>query len=288
MSDFKKIGVVGAGTMGNGIAQLAAQMGADVVLRDIKDEFVERGIKNVDRFLSKGVERGKLTEEQKAEVLGRITGTTDMGALADCDFIIEAVIEDLDLKKKVYGELDEICKPDVILGTNTSSMSITLIAAATKRPDKVVGMHFFNPPPLMRLVEIIRGYETSDETVKITTELAQKMGKETVEVKVDSPGFIVNRLMIPHMVEAVKLLEEGVASKEDIDKALKLGLNYPMGPFELMDFTGIDICKFVADYFYQELNKELKWAIPTTMKNQVRSGKLGRKSGAGWYDYSKK
>jgi 3-hydroxybutyryl-CoA dehydrogenase len=288
MSKFKKIGVVGAGTMGNGIAQLAAQMGADVVLRDIKDEFVERGIKNIDRFLSKGVERGKLTEDQKSGVLGKITGTTDMGALADCDFIIEAVIEDLDLKKKVYGELDEICKPEVILGTNTSSMSITLIAAATKRPDKVVGMHFFNPPPLMRLVEIIRGYETSDETVKATTELAQAMGKETVEVKVDSPGFIVNRLMIPHMIEAVKLLEEGVASKEDIDKALKLGLNYPMGPFELMDFTGIDICQFVADYFYKELNKELKWASPTTLKNQVRSGKLGRKSGGGWYDYSKK
>ena len=211
-----------------------------------------------------------------------------MGDLADCDFIIEAVIEDLDLKKQVYGQLDEICKPEVILGTNTSSMSITLIAAATKRPDKVVGMHFFNPPPLMRLCEIIRGYETSDETVKATTALAQAMGKETVEVKVDSPGFIVNRLMIPHMIEAVKLLEEGVATREDIDKALKLGLNYPMGPFELMDFTGIDICKYVADYFYQELNKELKWASPTTLKNQVRSGRLGRKSGAGWYDYSKK
>ncbi len=288
MSEFKKIGVVGAGTMGNGIAQLAAQMGAEVVMRDIKDDFVQRGIKAIDKFLSKGVERGKVTEEQKSTVLGRIIGTTDMGDLADCDFIIEAVIEDLDLKKQVYGQLDEICKPEVILATNTSSMSITLIAAATKRPDKVVGMHFFNPPPLMRLVEIIRGYETSDATIKATTELAQKMGKETVEVKVDSPGFIVNRLMIPHMVEAVKLLEEGVASREDIDKALKLGLNYPMGPFELMDFTGIDICKFVADYFYQELNKELKWAIPTTMKNQVRSGKLGRKTGAGWYDYSKK
>lgn len=288
MSNFKKIGIVGAGTMGNGIAQLAAQMGAEVVMRDIKDDFVQRGIKAIDKFLSKGVERGKLTEDQKSGVLGRIVGTTDMGDLADCDFVIEAVIEDLELKKQVYAQLDEICKPEVILGTNTSSMSITLIAAATKRPDKVVGMHFFNPPPLMRLVEIIRGYETSDETVKATTALAQAMGKETVEVKVDSPGFIVNRLMIPHMIEAVKLLEEGVATREDIDKALKLGLNYPMGPFELMDFTGIDICQFVADYFYKELNKELKWASPTTLKNQVRSGKLGRKSGGGWYDYSKK
>ncbi|KMY68844.1 3-hydroxybutyryl-CoA dehydrogenase [Desulfocarbo indianensis] len=288
MSEFKKIGVVGAGTMGNGIAQLAAQMGAEVVMRDINDDFVQRGIKAVDKFLSKGVERGKVTAEQKSAVLGRILGTTDMGDLADCDFVIEAVIEDLDLKKQVYGQLDEICKPEVILGTNTSSMSITLIAAATKRPDRVVGMHFFNPPPLMKLVEIIRGYHTSDATVKATMELAQKMGKETVEVKVDSPGFIVNRLMIPHMIEAVKLLEEGVATREDIDKAIKMGLNYPMGPFELMDFTGIDICKFVADYFYKELNKELKWASPTTLKNQVRSGKLGRKSGAGWYDYAKK
>jgi 3-hydroxybutyryl-CoA dehydrogenase len=287
MSEIKTIGVVGAGTMGNGIAQLAAQMGANVIMRDIKDDFVQRGLKAIDKFLSKGVERGKVTPEQKTTVLGRIIGTTDMAELAKCDFIVEAVIEDLDLKKQVFSELDQICPAHTILATNTSSMSITLIAAATKRPDKVVGMHFFNPVPLMKLVEVIRGFGTSDETVQITTALAQKMGKETVEVKVDSPGFIVNRLMIPHMIEAVKLLEEGVATREDIDKALKLGLNYPMGPFELMDFTGIDICKFVADYFYLELNKELKWAAPTTLKNQVRSGQLGRKSGKGWYDYSK-
>jgi len=287
MSEFNTIGVVGAGTMGNGIALLASQMGAKVIMRDIKDEFVQRGLGAIDKFLQKGIERGKVTEEQKSEVLSRITGTTDMEQLGECDFIIEAVIEDLDLKKSVYQELDRICRPEVILATNTSSMSITLIAGATQRPDKVVGMHFFNPPPLMRLVEVIRGFATSDETVAKTSELAQKMGKETVEVKVDSPGFIVNRLMIPHMIEAVKLLEEGVASKEDIDKAIKLGLNYPMGPFELMDYTGIDICKFVADYFYQELNKELKWAAPTTLKNQVRSGNLGRKTGAGWYDYKK-
>lgn len=287
MSEIKTIGVIGAGTMGNGIAQLAAQMGANVIMRDVKDDFVQRGIKAIDKFLQKGVERGKVTEEQKSSVLGRIIGTTDMGELAKADFIIEAVIEDLDLKKQVFSQLDEICRPDVILATNTSSMSVTLIAAATKRQDKVVGMHFFNPVPLMKLVEIIHGFGTSDETVAITTALAQKMGKETVEVKVDSPGFIVNRLMIPHMIEAVKLLEEGVASKEDIDKAIKLGLNYPMGPFELMDFTGIDICKYVADYFYLELNKEQKWAVPTVMKNQVRSGFVGRKSGKGWYDYGK-
>jgi 3-hydroxybutyryl-CoA dehydrogenase len=287
MSEIKTIGVVGAGTMGNGIAQLAAQTGAEVIMRDVKDDFVQRGMSMIDKFLSKGVEKGKLDEDAKKSILGRIVGTTDMKDLAKADFIIEAVIEDLDLKKQVFGELDQICRDDVILATNTSSMSITLIAAATKRPEKVVGMHFFNPVPLMKLVEVIRGYATDDATVEATSQLAQKMGKETVEVKVDSPGFIVNRLMIPHMIEAVKLVEEGVASKEDVDKAIKMGLNYPMGPFELMDFTGIDICKYVADYFYQELNKELKWASPTTLKNQVRSGNLGRKSGAGWYSYKK-
>ena len=288
MSEIKTVGVVGAGTMGNGIAQLASMMGANVIMRDIKDEFVERGIANVDRFLTKSIERGKATEEQKAEVLSRIKGTTEMGDLAQCDFVVEAVIEDLDLKKKVFAELDEICPPEVILGTNTSSMSITMIAAATKRPDKVVGMHFFNPVPIMKLVEVIRGYSTSDETVAITSKLAQDMGKQTVEVKVDSPGFLVNRLMMPHFLEAVKLLEEGVATIEDIDKAIKLGLNYPMGPFELMDFTGIDISMFVSEYFFNELNKELKWVTPVTFKNQVRSGNLGRKTGKGWYDYSKK
>jgi len=287
MSEIKTIGVVGAGTMGNGIAQLAAQTGASVIMRDIKDEFVERGLGAIDKFLSKGVERGKVTEEAKADILGRVKGTTDMGELAAADFIIEAVIEDLDLKKSVYGELEEICRPEVILATNTSSMSITLIASATKRPDKVVGMHFFNPAQIMRLCEIIRGQGTSDETVAATTELAQKMGKETVEVMVDSPGFIVNRLMMPHLVEAARMLQEGVASREDIDKAVKLGLNYPMGPFELMDFTGVDICKFVADYFCLELNKELKWEVPTNMKNLIRAGRVGRKAGAGWYDYKK-
>lgn len=285
--EIKKLGVVGAGAMGNGIAQLAAQIGCDVVMRDIEDAFVERGMKNIDRFLSKSVEKGKLESKEKDAILGRITGTTDMSRLKDVDFVIEAVIEDLELKKSVFKELDELCRPEVVLASNTSSMSLTEIAAATKRPENVCGMHFFNPVPLMRLVEVIRGYATSDETVAITTDLATKMGKTTVEVKKDSPGFIVNRIMIPHMVEAIKIVEEGIATKEDVDTAVKNGLNYPMGPFELMDLTGIDICYFVNEYFHKELNKELKWVSPNLFKTMIRANKLGRKTGEGWYDYSK-
>lgn len=285
--EIKKIGVVGAGTMGNGIAQLAAQIGCTVVMRDVEQRFVDNGLKSINRFLSKSVEKGKMTEDQKGEILGRITGTTEMADLKEVDIVIEAVIEDLNLKKSVFKELDGICRPEVILATNTSSMSITEIAVATQRPDKVVGMHFFNPVPLMRLVEVIRAYQTSDETVQITTDLARKMGKETVEVKKDSPGFIVNRIMIPHFIEAINIVQEGIATPEDVDKAVKLGLNYPMGPFELMDLTGLDIAKFVADYFYNELNKESKWVAPNLLKTMLRANRLGRKTGAGWYDYKK-
>ena len=281
--DIKKIGVVGAGAMGNGIAQVAAQIGCDVVMRDIEMRFVEGGMKNIDRFLSKSVEKGKMDIKEKENIMGRIKGTLDMAELKDVDFVVEAVIEDLDLKKTVFKELDGLCRPEVILATNTSSMSITEIAASTKRPDKVCGMHFFNPVPLMRLVEIIRGYSTSDETIKITTELSQKMGKTTIEVKKDSPGFVVNRIMIPHILEAIKIVEEGIASIEDVDKAVKNGLNYPMGPFELMDLTGIDVANFVSDYLYKELNKENKWVAPNLLKTMVRAGNLGKKVGKGWY-----
>jgi 3-hydroxybutyryl-CoA dehydrogenase len=280
---IKKIGVVGAGTMGNGIAQVAAQIGCDVVMNDIEMRFVEGGMKKIEGFLNKSVEKGKIDAKEKDAVLGRIKGTVDIKDLRDSDFVIEAVIENLDLKKSVFKQLDELCRPGVILATNTSSMSITEIAASTQRPDKVCGMHFFNPVPLMRLVEIIRGYATSDETIKTTTELAGKMGKVTVEVKKDSPGFIVNRIMIPHLLEAIRIVEEGIASIEDVDKAVKNGLNYPMGPFELMDLTGIDIAYFVTEYFYKELNKESKWVAPNLMKTMIRAGNLGKKTGKGWY-----
>jgi len=283
--EIKTIGVLGAGVMGNGIAQVAAQSGYNVILRDIEDRFVENGIKNVDKFLAKSVEKGKMTADAKNEVMGRIKGTTKMTDLKDVDFIIEVIIEVMDVKKKVFAELDEITRKDVILSTNTSSMSITEIATATKRPDKVVGMHFFNPVPLMKLVEIVRGHLTSNETYAITADLTKKLGKEGVEVKVDIPAFLVNRLMIPHFIEAMKLYEQGVASKEDIDKAAKLGLNYPMGPFELMDLTGLDINLHVNEYLKKELPAELKWESSLELKNLVKIGRLGRKTGGGWYDY---
>ena len=285
--EIKKVGVVGAGAMGNGIAQLAAQIGCEVIMRDVEDAFVERGIKNIDKFLAKSVEKNKIQAQEKDAILGRIKGTTDMSDLKDVDFVIEAVFEDLALKKEVFKELDETCRPETVLSSNTSSMSITEIAAVTNRPDKVCGMHFFNPAPLMRLVEIIRTHFTSDETAAITTDLAKKMGKVTVQVKKDSPGFIVNRIMTPHFIEAIKIVEEGIASIEDVDTAVKNGLNYPMGPFELMDLTGIDIGYNVMVYFCQELNQELKWIPPNLIKNMIRANKLGRKTGGGWYDYSK-
>jgi 3-hydroxybutyryl-CoA dehydrogenase len=283
--DIKMIGVLGAGSMGNGIAQVVAQAGYQVVMRDIEDRFVENGLKAIGKFLAKSVEKGKMTEDQKKGVLGRIKGTTRMEDLKDADFVIEAVFEDLELKKSIFKQLDELTRPGVILTTNTSSMSITEIAMSTKRPEKVAGMHFFNPAPLMRLVEVIRGYDTNDETIRTVMEIAKKMGKEPIEVKKDTPGFVVNRIMTPHFVEAIRMLEEGVASIEDIDKAVKLGLNYPMGPFELMDLTGVDIAHHVTEYLYKELNKESKWSVPTLMKSMIRAGKLGRKTGAGWYKY---
>jgi 3-hydroxybutyryl-CoA dehydrogenase len=257
-------------------------------MRDIADKFVQRGLKTIEGFLAKSVEKGKITEDEKKKVVGRIKGTTEMADLKECDFVIEAVLEELDLKKQVFQEVEKITCPEVILATNTSSMSITAIGAATKRPGKVVGMHFFNPVPLMRLVEVIKGMDTSDETASVTMQLSEKLGKVSVLVKKDAPGFIVNRLMMVQMLEAIKVYEEGIASMEDIDKAIKGGLNHPMGPFELMDLTGLDINYNVSEYFHHELNQELKHVTPLTLKNMVLAGKLGRKTGEGWYKYGKK
>lgn len=282
----KKIGILGAGSMGGGIAHLAALKGFEVVLCDVEQRFVDGAVKRATSLMDKNIEKQKMTVEEKEAVLGRITTTTNMEDFASVDIVIEAIIEDLDLKKDAFAKLDKICRPDVILATNTSSMSITVIAAATSRPEKVCGMHFFNPAQVMKLVEVIRGYSTSDETIKVTTELAQAMGKVTVEVKKDTPGFIVNRVMMPQFLEAIRIVEEGIATPEDIDIAVTNGLNYPMGPFTLMDFTGIDISMFVAEYFFNE-TKDAKWAPPYTIKAIVRAGRLGRKTGKGWFDYSK-
>jgi len=286
--EIKKIGVLGAGTMGSNIAQLCAQSGFEVVMRDVANELVEKGIKNVDRSLSGLVTKGKMSEGDKKTILSRIKGTVEMSDLKGVDYVIEAVFESIDLKKDLFKQLDEITRPEVILCTNTSSLSITEIAKTTKRSEKVAGMHFFNPPTIMRLVEIVRGISTTDETVSVVKDLAQKLGKETIIVKKDVPGFVVNRLMMPHLIEAIRLYEEGVASLEDIDKAAKLGLNYPMGPFELFDFSGVDIGLDVASVLARELTPEFRYIIPFSLKTLVRAGRLGRKTGEGWYKYEKK
>ena len=282
----KTVGVVGAGSMGAGIANLAAMNGFNVILRDIEDRFLESALQRMNTFMAKSVERGKMTEEQKEAALGRITTTLNLEDLKDADVVIEAVIEDMELKKEVFSKLDEIVREDVILATNTSSMSITEIASATKRPDRVAGMHFFNPAQLMKLVEVVRGYETSDDTVEQLKALSGDLRKEVVEVKKDSPGFIVNRIMVPQFIEAIRLLEEGVATADDIDKAVKFGLNYPMGPFELQDFAGVDIGYYVMEYFQEEFN-DSRFAPPLLLKQMMRAGRFGKKSGAGFYDYEK-
>ncbi len=286
MLEIKKIGVLGAGAMGGGIAQVAAQTGYDVVLSDVDIKFVNKAVERMNAFWQKSIEKGKMTAEQKDAALKRIKISSGYADFSDADMVIEVIIEDLEVKKAAFRELDKACKPDAILATNTSSMSITVLANETKRPAQVIGMHFFNPPALMRLVEIIHGYYTSDETVATATNVAKSMGKTTIEVKKDYPGFVVNRLMLIQYIEAMRLVEEGVASPEDVDIALKLGLNHPMGQFELQDFGGIDIGYHVLNYLYQE-HKDPLWNPPQSLKGLMRAGRLGRKSGAGWFDYNK-
>lgn len=281
---FQTIGVVGAGSMGSGIANLAAMNGFSVILCDIEDSYLENALNRIGKFMDKSVAREKMTVDQKQETLERIQTTTRLEDMKDADVVIEAVLENLDLKKDVFSSLDKIVREDVILATNTSSMSITEIAAATQRPERVAGMHFFNPAQLMKLVEVVRGYKTSDETVEKLKALSKQLSKEPVEVKKDTPGFIVNRIMIPQFIEAIKLLEEGVASAEDIDKAVTLGLNYPMGPFTLQDFAGVDIGYHVMEYFKEEFNNDY-FAPPHLLKQLVRAGRNGKKTGAGFYDY---
>lgn len=280
------VGVIGAGAMGSGIANLVASSGFQVIIHDIEEKYLSSGMARIEKFMQKSVEKGKITENEKADVLERIRITTNLEDLKEVNIVIEAVIENLDVKKDVFSKLDELLPKDVIIATNTSSMSITILGEATKRPERVAGMHFFNPAQIMKLVEVVRGYKTSDETVEEIKAFAEKLNKVPIEVKKDVPGFIVNRIMIPQFIEAIKLLEEGVASAEDIDKAVTLGLNYPMGPFTLQDYAGVDIGYHVMEYFKNEFNDD-RFAPPLLIKQLVRAGRLGKKTGAGFYDYNK-
>lgn len=280
---MEKIFVLGAGTMGAGIVQAFAQKGYEVIVRDIKQEFVDRGLAGINKSLSKLVAKGKITEEVKEEVLSRISGTTDMNLAADCDLVVEAAVENMDIKKQIFAELDTICKEEAILASNTSSLSITEVAAATRRPDKVIGMHFFNPAPVMKLVEVIRGMATSQETFDKVKELSESIGKTPVEVA-EAPGFVVNRILIPMINEAAEILSEGIASAEDIDTSMKLGANHPMGPLALGDLIGLDVCLAIMDVLYKETG-DSKYRASTLLRKYVRAGWLGRKSGRGFHQY---
>lgn len=281
--EIKRIGVLGAGTMGNGIAQVAAQSGHEVVMRDIEQRFIDGGMENIQKNLSKGVKKGRITEEQMETTLSRIKPTLDTGDLSGSDLVIEAVIEDAELKKSVFQEAEGLCGGHTIFATNTSSISITDLASAMESPDKFIGMHFMNPVPLMKLVEVIRGLQTSDETTSVILDLAEKMGKTPVEVN-DYPGFISNRLLMPMINEAAFCLMEGVATRESIDTVMKLGMNHPMGPLELADLIGLDVCLFIMEVLYNDFN-DTKYRPCPLLKKMVRAGYLGRKSKRGFYDY---
>ena len=280
----RTIGLVGAGTMGSGIAQAGALSGYDVTMQDISDEQVAKGIKGITKSLERLAARDKISNADQSSALARIEGTTSLDDLAECDVVIEAATENIDLKIAVFGQLDALCKSETILASNTSSLSITRLAAATRRPDRVIGLHFFNPVPIMKLVEIVRALQTSDETFTEMDALTRQLGKEPVSVQ-DSPGFVVNRMLVPMINEAIFILHEGLASAEEIDTAMKLGANHPIGPLALADMIGIDVCLFVMEILHNDF-ADSKFRPCPLLKKMVNAGYLGRKSGRGFFDYS--
>lgn len=283
---IQKIAIIGAGVMGNGIAQVFAQAGFDTVMSDINEQLTSRGLAMITKNLEKQVSKGKLVEDQKAAILGRLKTTTDLATLSDVDLVVESIVEDVDIKVKLFQDLDRICKPDAILATNTSSISVTRLAAATKRPEKVLGMHFFNPAPVMQLVEVIHAMQTSQESADIIVELSKKVGKTPVTMK-DSYGFIGNRILLPMINEAIYCLYEGITSAASIDSCMKLGMAHPMGPLELADLIGLDVCLHIMDVLYAGFQDPKYRACPL-LKQMVDAGLLGRKTGRGFYAYDGK
>ena len=281
--EIKQVGVVGCGQMGGGITQVCAQSGYPVIVSEINEELLNKGLTSINSSLTKAVAKERITQQDKESTLARIKGTTDMKDFSNCDLVIEAAIENLDLKKRIFVELDKICPKPAILATNTSCLSIIDIAMATTRPDKVLGLHFFNPPPAMKLLEIVKTVTTNDETLEIGKNFGKSVGK-TIIVAKDAPGFIVNRLMVPQILNAIRMLEAGVATKEDIDTGVTLGLNHPLGPLGLADFVGLDTLYFIANSIYDEF-KDPQFASPILLKKMVTAGWLGRKTGKGFYEY---